>query len=193
MYIILASNSPRRKEILTQLNLTFEVIPSNFEEALIDMEPHALAEHFAYMKALDVYKRMESTKNDDGYIIGSDTVVYCGRIMGKPENHQDAYNMLRELSGKKHQVISGISVIERQTGNVITKHEVTDVWIRSLSDREIYSYIESSEPRDKAGSYGIQGLGALFVEKIHGCYFNVVGLPVNKLYQIMKQFGFDLI
>lgn len=193
MKIILASNSPRRKEILSQLNLEFEIIPSDFEEAPVDMEPHILAEHFAYMKAMDVFEKRKSTLSEDTYIIGSDTIVFCNCVMGKPKSDEDAYQMLKALSNKEHKVISGLSVINVGTGKVITTHESTAVWIRELEDREIRNYISSREPMDKAGAYAIQGIGSLFVEKIQGCYFNVVGLPVNKLFKIMKQFGIDLI
>lgn len=193
MKLILASNSPRRKEILTQLNLKFEVIPSDFEENPVDMEPQAMVEHFAYMKAMDVYNKLENDITEDTYIIGSDTIVYCDRIMGKPTDDQAAFIMLRELSNREHQVISGISVIQASTCKAVNMHETTKVWMRVLSEQEIQNYIASGEPRDKAGAYAIQGLGALFVEQIHGCYFNVVGLPVNKLFKIMKTFGIDLI
>jgi septum formation protein len=193
MNIVLASNSPRRREILSQLNINFEVVPSDFEETFINMEPTALVEHFAYMKALDVYEKLKSNSVEDIYVIGSDTIVYCNSIMGKPKSDEDAYKMLIALSNKEHQVISGLSIIQGSTGKVITMHESTNVWIRELEDREILSYISSGEPSDKAGAYAIQGLGSLFVEKIQGCYFNVVGLPVNKLFKIMKQFDINLI
>jgi septum formation protein len=193
MNIILASNSPRRREILSQLKLEFEVVPSDFEEAPVDMEPHELVEHFAHMKALDVYGRLRDNMPEDAYIIGSDTIVYCEKIMGKPSNDEDAYQMLETLSNREHQVISGLSVIKGSTGQVITMHECTKVWMRELEESEIINYISSREPMDKAGAYAIQGIGSLFVEKIQGCYFNVVGLPVNKFFKIMKQFGKDLI
>lgn len=193
MNIILASNSPRRKEILSQLNMKFEVVPSNFEETLVDMEPRELAEHFAQMKALEVFERLRNDMSEETYIIGSDTIVYCEKVMGKPASDEDAYQMLKNLSNKDHQVISGISVVKVSTGQVVTTHECTRVWIRELEDREIMNYIASGEPMDKAGAYAIQGIGSLFVEKIQGCYFNVVGLPVNKLFKIMKEFGLDLI
>ncbi|MDF2592623.1 MAG: maf protein [Clostridia bacterium] len=193
MNIVLASNSPRRREILSQLNISFEVVPSDFEETLINMEPIALVEHFAYMKALDVFVRLKNNLAEDTYVIGSDTIVYCGEIMGKPKSDEDAFKMLKALSNKEHQVISGLSVIQGSTGKVITMHESTKVWIRELGDREIMNYISSGEPCDKAGAYAIQGIGSLFVEKIQGCYFNVVGLPVNKLFRIMKQFDINLI
>lgn len=193
MNIILASNSPRRKEILNQLNLNFMVIPSSFEEPTLDMEPEKLVEHFAYMKAHDVYERHTEIRKPDTYILGSDTIVYNGRIMGKPKSNEDAYQMLKELSGKEHMVISGISIIKAATGKSLTRNEITRVCFRALSDREIWNYVISGEPRDKAGSYAIQGIGSLFVKEIKGCYFNVVGLPVQKLNEIMNEFGNSLL
>ncbi|MGB7605181.1 MAG: Maf family protein [Lutisporaceae bacterium] len=189
MNIILASNSPRRKEILNQLNLNFEVIPSSFEELSLDMEPKTLVEHFAYMKAKDVYERHTDIRKSDTYILGSDTIVYNGRIMGKPKDDEDAYQMLKELSGREHMVISGISIIKAATGQSMTRNEITRVCFRNLSDREIWKYIVSGESKDKAGSYAIQGIGSLFVKEIKGCYFNVVGLPVQKFNEIMNEFG----
>lgn len=193
MNIILASNSPRRREILNQLGLSFEVIPSDFEEAPIDMEPQALAEHFAYMKAMDVFAKHKHNLPEDAYIIGSDTIVYCDAIMGKPKSDEDAYRMLNALSNRDHHVISGLCVIQASTGKTVIMHESTRVWIRELEAREINNYIASGEPMDKAGAYAIQGIGSLFIEKIQGCYFNVVGLPVNKLFKIMKEFEINLI
>jgi septum formation protein len=193
MNIILASNSPRRREILSQLDLKFEVVPSDFEEAPVDMEPYALAEHFAYMKAMDVFLKLKMKQVEETYIIGSDTIVYCQKVMGKPRSEEDAYQMLKALSNKDHHVISGLCVIQASTGKAVTVHESTRVWTRELQDREIENYIASREPMDKAGAYAIQGIGSLFVEKIQGCYFNVVGLPVNKLFTVMKEFGVNLI
>jgi septum formation protein len=193
MRIILASNSPRRSEILRQINVEFEVIPSNFEEAAVAMEPSKMVEHFAYMKAMDVYSKLKEDNLEDTYIIGSDTIVFCETIMGKPKSKEDAYRMLKTLSGKEHEVISGLCVIEGVTGRAVAKHEITKVWMRELEDREIFSYIDSGEPNGKAGAYAIQGIGALLVERLQGCYFNVVGLPVNLLFKIMKEFGVNLI
>jgi len=193
MNIILASNSPRRKEILNQLNLDFKVIPSNFEELSLDMEPKKLVEHFAYMKAKDVYEQHTDIRKPDTYILGSDTMVYNGRSMGKPKNDEDAYQMLKELSGSEHMVISGISIIKAATGQSLTSNEITRVCFRDLSDEEIWRYVASGEPKDKAGSYAIQGIGALFVKEIKGCYFNVVGLPIQKFNEIMKEYGVSLL
>jgi septum formation protein len=145
------------------------------------------------MKALDVYEKFKGDMAEDTYILGSDTLVYCNGIMGKPKSNEDAFQMLKNLSSKEHQVISGLSIIQGSTGKAITMHESTKVWMRELEDREILNYVSSGEPADKAGAYAIQGIGSLFVEKIQGCYFNVVGLPINTLFKIMKNFGVNLI
>jgi septum formation protein len=195
MRMILASNSPRRKEILNQLNVPFEVIPSTFEEKAVGMEPYEMAEYFAAMKAQDVYRRLidQVRLEEDIYILGADTIVYCDEIMGKPKDAEEAYTMLQKLSNRQHRVISGLCILQGDTGRTITTHDRTSVWMRELSDREIKSYIAGGEPADKAGAYAIQGMASLFIEKIEGCYFNVVGLPVNKLYRTMKEYGVQLL
>jgi len=189
MRIILASNSPRRRELLSQVGLEYEVIPSGFEEKASGMEPHEMVKHFAFMKASDV----ASSIKDDALVIGADTIVYLDSILGKPSDEEDAARMLRSLSGRVHLVISGISVIHTLSGRCITDCETTKVRIKTLSESEIQNYIRTGEPMDKAGSYAIQGLGALFVEGITGDYFNVVGLPLFKLSQIIKTFGVALL
>lgn len=189
MRIILASNSPRRQELLSQTGVKFEVIPSNFEESRVQLPPVKLVEYFAYMKAKDVSKAIR----EEALVIGSDTVVYCDEIMGKPRNREEAFCMLAKLSGKQHLVISGVSIINTATGESLTEHESTKVKIKKLSKDEITSYINTGEPEDKAGAYAIQGLGSLFVEKIQGDYFNVVGLPIFRLRKMLEHFGVKLI
>ena len=189
MRIILASNSPRRKELLLQIGLEFEIIPSSFEETEQVMDPADLVRHFAFMKARDVAERTEG----EALVVGSDTIVYCDRIMGKPKNARDAYDMLRCLSGREHFVLSGIAVFNTLSGEYRTAVEKTKVRIKTLTDQEINGYINTGEPMDKAGAYAIQGLGALFVEGIEGCYFNVVGLPIFKLSNILKEFGVEVL
>lgn len=184
MKLILASNSPRRREILTQIGINYEIVPSTFEEQIKPMEPHKLVMHFAYMKALDVSKRVE-----DSITIGADTIVYLDEIMGKPKSEDDAYKMLKKLSGRDHFVMTGICVIDSKSGKYICDFEKTKVSFRELSDKEIVNYINTKEPLDKAGAYAIQGIGSLFVKGIEGCYFNVVGLPIYKLSLILKQFN----
>ncbi|MGE5678389.1 MAG: Maf family protein [Pseudomonadota bacterium] len=190
MRIILASNSPRRKELLSQLGVIFDIIPSEFEEQLVEgMTPAETVEHFACMKASDVAGEVEG----EALVIGSDTIVYLDGIMGKPADRQEAAAMLRRLSGMQHLVLSGISVINTATGEQLTGHEVTKVRMKELTDDEIYAYIDTGEPMDKAGAYAIQGIGSLFVEGIEGDYFNVVGLPLFRLGSMLEQFGLKLI
>jgi septum formation protein len=141
------------------------------------------------MKAKDV---AQSIKND-ALVIGSDTIVCLDEIMGKPKHREDAFNMLRKLSGKKHHVLSGLSIINTATGESLTEHECTEVKMKELSSAEITAYINSGEPIDKAGAYAIQGMGSLFVEGIEGDYFNVVGLPLFRLGKMLEHFGMKLI
>ncbi len=193
MRLILASNSPRRKEILSQIGLNFEVIPSRFEENSLELEPEELVKHFAYMKARDVYSRIRGTVETDTFVIGSDTIVFCDNIMGKPKNDADAFAMLRRLSNREHYVMTGVSVINAIDGRVVTEYEKTKVYFRAISDDEIKKYISSGEPLDKAGAYAIQGIGSLFVKGIEGCYFNVVGFPIFRFSNIMKALGYNLL
>ena len=201
MKLILASNSPRRKEILEQVGLTFEVVPSKFEEIFTKLNPADLAQNFAYNKALDVYEGYKNNGEEKAIIIGSDTVVYCPchsfgddeAVLGKPTDPEDAFRMLKLLSGRRHYVITGVSIIDSTTGNSLTNFEKTSVKMRALSDPEIWSYIATKEPFDKAGSYAIQGIGSLFIEEIQGDYFNVVGLPIFRLSKMLKEFGFNIL
>lgn len=189
MRIILASNSPRRKELLSQVGVRFEIVPSKFEEQIIELSPSEMVEHFAYMKAKDVASAVQG----DALVIGSDTIVYLDKIMGKPGSREDAFDMLRKLGGKQHLVLSGLSIINTATGESITEHENTRVKMKELSNAEIKAYIDTGEPLDKAGAYAIQGIGSLFVESIEGDYFNVVGLPLFRLGKMLKHFGVELI
>lgn len=189
MRIILASNSPRRKELLMQLGIKFEIIPSNFEEQVFDLIPSKLVEHFAYMKA----KNVAQSIHGDALVIGSDTIVYLDKIMGKPKHREDAFDMLGKLSGRQHYVLSGLSVINTATGESLTGHECTTVKMKELSSAEIAEYINTGEPMDKAGAYAIQGIGSLFIEGIEGDYFNVVGLPLFRLGKMLDHFGMKII
>lgn len=189
MKVILASASPRRIELLRNINLDFEVIPSKFEEEEKFDNPVEMVLKFAYNKALDVKKTL---KEEDALIIAADTIVYKdGKILGKPKNEEDAISMLKFLSNSVHQVYTGIAIFYKD--NYIVDYEVTDVYFKELSDEEIKGYIKTKEPMDKAGSYAIQGIGSLFINKIDGCYFNVVGLPINKFYEIVKRMGIKII
>lgn len=191
MKIILASASPRRSQLLKQIGLNFTVHPSQVEEKYIEgQKPHLWVQDLALAKALDVASTLK-----EGIVIGADTIVVNDNlILGKPRDEKEAELMLKSLSGKKHQVLTGIAVVDgNNTENYLTQVEITHVKFRNLSDVEIKAYVKSKEPLDKAGAYGIQGLGALLVEAIEGCYFNVVGLPLSKLAQGLEKFGVEVL
>lgn len=188
--IILASSSPRRMEILKNLRVEFDVIPSNYEEVLVNKLPEELVCYLAKNKALEVSSRVTSEK----IILAADTMVFIDNMtLGKPHTDIAAYNMLKSLSGRKHDVITGICLLSKSLNKTYLDYEVTNVFFRELSDEEIWNYIGTGEPLDKAGAYGIQGLGGLFVKRIEGCYFNVVGLPIYKLYDGFREMGVNLL
>ena len=186
--IILASGSPRRKEILENIGIEFTVVKSVADESSINSEgiPVSLyVQELALLKATEVKSRV-TAKN--AIVIGADTVVSIdGKILGKPANDEEAYNMLKSLSGKTHQVYTGYCGISTDDGSAVCESVCTDVTFADLSDKEIYDYIHTGESYDKAGGYGIQGKGAMLVEKIEGDYFNVVGLPVRSLVNMLKR------
>ena len=174
--LILASASPRRSALLSQIGLTFEIFPSEIEEPLPNknLSPEKVTQKLAKLKARVVAKRYT-----EGVVIGADTlVVFKKTLLGKPKNREDAKSMLSRLSGKTHRVITGVALIDVKNKTETTWSEVTKVCFRELCADEIDNYIESGEAKDKAGAYGIQGRGAAFVKRIDGCYFNVVGLPL---------------
>lgn len=189
--VVLASQSPRRRELLSELLTGFRIIPDNSEEIIEDLAtPEETVKRLAIQKARNVSAVAES----DEIVIAADTIVFIdGKILGKPSDSTDAAEMLRTLSGRDHHVCTGIAVIDNAIGKSFCCFERTLVHFKHLSDSEIERYVASGEPLDKAGAYGIQGKGALFVEWIKGDYFNVVGLPVCRLAQILKQeFDFDI-
>ncbi len=182
MNIILASQSPRRKELLGLLHIPFTVRVADIDEAMDDtLSPYDAVAQVSRRKAEAV------KQSEDELIVAADTIVVCkGQILGKPRDEADARRMLRLLSGTDHQVMTGMTVLKGHRCVVCT--EVADVHFRSLSDAQIDAYIQTGEPMDKAGSYGIQGGAALFVEKIVGDYYNIMGLPVCRLGQILEEF-----
>ena len=183
--IILASNSPRRNEILENLNIKFDVLSPDADESSVDktLPPELYVENLASLKAFAAAKKTVLQK----IIIGADTIVALDdKILLKPKDDDDAFNMLKSLSGRVHSVYTGICVVNSHTAKSCIAYEKTDVYFRKLDDDEILRYIQTGESADKAGAYGIQGLGSLFIEKIDGDYFNVVGLPVCKLAKILK-------
>lgn len=185
MQIILASQSPRRKELLGQMGISnFIIRPAVGEEtAQPGLTPAQLVEALSLQKGLEVAQ----TAPDD-LVIAADTVVAVdGRVLGKPRDRADAVQMLTALSGRTHTVYTGVTLC--RGGEVLTQHEATQVRFRTLTPDEIQAYVDTNEPMDKAGSYGIQGYGALLVEGIEGDYFNVVGLPVCRLGRMLARFG----
>lgn len=186
--MILASGSPRRKELLAQVGFSFEVLPSTKEEVRTCTVPDKLVEELSYQKAMDVAGQCE----EGCLVIGADTLVSCeGNVMGKPADEEQAAEMLRTLSGRTHQVYTGVTVVIREGEDFeyITFHEKTDVYVYDLSETDIGEYIAGREPMDKAGAYGIQGIFAKYIRGICGDYNNVVGLPVGRLYQELKKRG----
>lgn len=188
--LILASGSPRRRLLLESLGLKFEVIPPlNEEKMSLWEEPRHLAESLAQQKAREVKARV-----DTSIILAADTIVVKdAEIMGKPRDREDAIEMLQRLSGGSHQVITGVCLIDMAGNREILDTENTTVIFRQLSELEITRYVDSGEPFDKAGGYGIQGLGALLVSSIEGCFYNVVGLPLAKLQTMFQCLGISLL
>ncbi|WP_277491145.1 MULTISPECIES: Maf family protein [unclassified Breznakia] len=181
--IILASNSPRRKELLESVHIPFEIIGSDVEEVFDKtLSIEKALEQVALSKAKKI-----AEANSDAIVIGADTIVYHhGTILGKPKSLEDAYDTLKKLSGDVHQVITGVALCFQ--GEVELFHSVSEVCFYTLSDEDIKTYLTLEPPLDKAGSYGIQGMGKYFVKELHGDYFNIVGLPVAELYQRLKKY-----
>ncbi len=188
--IILASSSPRRVELLKQVGIDPEIRPSEVPEEVDANSPvEELVQRLALKKA-----RASANVFLKSLIIGADTIVCRGKkVYGKPKNFSQAVEMLQSLNGKAHKVITGIAVLEHPGGRFMTGFEETRVFFKTLSDDEIISYVNSGESFDKAGGYGIQGKGALLVKRIEGDYFNVVGLPLQKLNQILANWGINLL
>lgn len=188
--IILASSSPRRREILGKTGLSFEVDPGDYEEDMsLGLEPHRLARFLSAEKVRSI-----AGKYADALVIAADTfIVLRGALLGKPRTPDEARRMLMALNGKEHSVITGVTVLDTATGKKVTLSEETRVFFRRLSADEIDDYVRSGEPLDKAGAYAIQGLGAVLVKRIEGDYLNVVGLPLARLVSVLQRFGVKVI
>lgn len=187
MRIILASKSPRRKELLKRLNINFDIKVSHIDESDFEKSlPWVYVEKLAYEKA----KSVAELEVGNCLVIGCDTVVVLeNQILGKPGNTGQAKEYLKKLSGNKHLVYSGLAIIDIDSNKKYITHEITEVYMKELNEDEITNYIKTGEPLDKAGAYGIQGIGSILVEKINGDYYNVMGLPLNKLYNGLKKLG----
>lgn len=202
--IILASQSPRRKELLEQIGLEFEICPAKGEEIITKSIPEEVVMELSKQKAEEVAALVSSfgenhkeiTTPSDILVIGADTVVaYDGKILGKPVDEDDAKRMLTMLAGNTHSVFTGVTLVlidkSGRAGELVF-YEKTDVKMHPMTETEINRYIATCEPMDKAGSYGIQGKCAIYIEKIDGDYNNVVGLPITRIYQELKKIGIDI-
>ncbi|MDQ0285493.1 septum formation protein [Desulfofundulus luciae] len=186
--IYLASSSPRRSMLLEQLGLPFTVVVPEVEEKVPEgLPPHQLVETLALRKAGAVAPSISR-----GLVVAADTiVVWQDKVLGKPADAREAALMLSLLAGDEHEVFTGVAVMEKPSGRRVVTHERTRVRFRPLTTEEIARYVATGEPLDKAGAYAAQGLGAIFIAGIRGCYFNVVGLPLARLAQVLKEFGVD--
>jgi septum formation protein len=184
--LILASQSPRRKILLKQIGLKFRVFPSHVAEVLSARQtPGDNAKRIAFEKASEVAARLRK-----GIVVGADTIVVLDHhVLGKPSSKEDARRMLKLLSGREHSVYTGFALIDVESKNHVTGVEETKVRFRSLEEKEIVDYVDSGSPMDKAGAYGIQDdFGAVFIEKVNGCYYNVVGFPLARFYMTLHRF-----
>ena len=191
MNIILASGSPRRKELLAQAGFDFKVEVSNADENVVEESPTEMVEELAARKA-EAVVNLHNKKEDNCLVIGADTIVVLdGKILGKPADEEGAKAMLVALSGQTHQVYTGVALFAVKEGVVEKKttfHECTDVTMVEMTGEEIADYVASGDPLDKAGAYGIQGPAAVFISGIKGDYYNVVGLPISRVYHEIEKY-----
>lgn len=190
MRVVLASNSPRRKELLHQIFDSFDVIKSNFNEEVVDEKnPEELVKVLSSKKAEEVFDKIESNESEL-LVIGGDTLVYFdGQVLGKPKDEKDAYNTLKKLQGNKNEVYSAFTVILKK-GSKLKKETVLSksiVTMKTIADEEIEEYIKTGEPMDKAGSFSVQGIGNKFVESIEGAYNSVIGLDIERLKEVLEK------
>lgn len=181
--VILASKSPRRKQLMEELNIPFEIIVADIDESIDETNTlTSEIENLSYRKAEAVFKN-----NNDALVIGSDTIVVIdGKVLGKPKDEKMAHEMLKMLQGNKHQVITGVTLLSKDAKDSFSV--VSDVYFNEMSDEEIDEYIKTKEPMDKAGSYGIQGHGSKFIKKIDGDFYAVMGFPISEVYRRIKKY-----
>ncbi|MCI8484796.1 MAG: septum formation inhibitor Maf [Lachnospiraceae bacterium] len=213
-HFILASASPRRRELLRQIGAEFQVLPAKGEEVITSTEPAQVVLELSMQKAKETAEHVrkfgtkgikeegcflpeeEKRKSEKFLILGADTVVALeGEILGKPKDQADAVRMLQRLSGSTHSVFTGVTLIlqKPESEEMISFFEETKVFMHKITDREIEAYVKTGEPLDKAGAYGIQGKGAVYIEKIAGDYNNVVGLPIARIYQELRKSGIEIL
>ncbi len=187
--LVLASASPRRQELMEMLGFNFTIVPSKIDEEQYNhLGPVEMVKELARAKAEEVAALVEDT-----VVIGSDTIVVLDdKVLGKPSDQTEARDMLRKLQNRRHSVYTGIAVWDTFSGQVVVDYDKTDVFMGSITDKDILEYVKTGEPMDKAGAYGIQGVGGIFVEKINGSYFTVMGLPIHKLVKILKDFDISI-
>lgn len=190
--IILASASPRRRELMAMAGYEFEIKVSHKEENYASTEPSEIVKELALLKAEDIAEQeIELSKCNNLVVIGADTVVaHGGKILGKPKSKEDAFQMIKSFQGDKHQVYTGVAVLKYDKDGhktVVNEAVKTEVYVNRMTDEEIWKYIETDNVMDKAGAYGIQSGFAIHIEKIEGDYFNVVGLPISFIYEVLKQ------
>jgi septum formation protein len=193
--LILASTSPRRHELIKHLRVPFEIVPSGIEEVIDSgLEPEKLVASLAEQKAADVYAKLcQRRRNEKLVVLGADTIVVLdGKFLGKPVDDDDAAVMLRQLSGRRHEVYTGVVLLVGANGEQPRRFSSTEqsyVYFRILSDDEIQAYIATREPMDKAGAYALQGTGSAFVQKIEGCFTNIIGLPIPRVVSLLRRAG----
>lgn len=189
--IILASKSPRRRELLEKAGIKFKIAESKFEEYFDPkLNPRELVEKLSLEKAKAVYRKNSRAGGNKAIIIAADTLIVCdGKVLGKPKNEKDAKRMLQFLSGKVHSIITAFTIIDGDLNKIITKSEETKIHMRKINDNEINGYVQTNEPFDKAGAYAVQGIAEKFIEKIEGNFDNAVGLPLNSLMKELKKIG----
>lgn len=199
--VVLASGSPRRKDIFEQVGIEFDVCPSNAEEVISESEPEKVCVSLSKLKALDVAANIKTYMEGhedistpaDLLIIGADTIVSIdGKILGKPKDEEDAFNMLRMLSGNKNCVYTGVTLVFMSKDGRVGEYsfyEMTEVWFYDIKDADIKAYINTGSPLDKAGSYGIQDMSAKFIKSINGDFYNVVGFPIARLFYELNKLG----
>ncbi len=187
--LVLASESPRRKQLLEKAGFKFQVFPSKISEILkekLTVEDQIL--DLARQKASTVFQSLKSSKTQPFLVLGSDTEVFFGgKFLGKPKNEEDAYRILKSLSGNEHLVITAVWMIESVSNREMGDYETSRVWFKKLSDEQIWSYIQTGDPMDKAGAYGIQGPGRELIEKFDGTLENIMGLPVHRVQNLLKK------